>query len=374
VRVLALLKGLGPGGAERLVLTSARCRSGGYELGVAYVLDWKDHLVDALRRSDVTVRCLGGRTLLDPRWLLRLRRLLRRGGYDVVHLHSPLVAAFARLVWLTLPRRERPALVSTEHNVWQSHVHLTRWVNALTLPIGDAWLAVSEEVRASMPRRLRARVEVLVHGIVLEDFRRDERVRADVRDELGVRDDEVVVLTVANLRRTKGYPDLLAAAAAVVRRQPEARFFAVGQGPMEAELLDRASELDLGARFTFLGYRADAPRLLQAADVFAIASHHEGYPIAVMEALAAGLPVVATTVGGVRQAVVEGVNGLLVAPGATSALAAALAGLIADRERRAAMSQASLRFAETYDFGRTAQALAGVYAQAIEHRARLARR
>lgn len=362
VRVLALLKGLGPGGAEHLVFTAARQRDRGYDLDVAYVLDWKDHLVGPLNEVEVRTRCIGGRSLADLRWLPRLRRLLADGGYDVVHVHSPAIAAVARLLWLTVRRGRRPALVSTEHNVWRSHLRLTRWANALTYPIGDAWLAVSAEVRSSLPSRLRQRTEVLVHGVVLDDFLADASKRAAARAELGAADGDVVVLTVANLRRTKGYPDLLDAAATVLARHPGTRFVAVGQGPMEDELRRTAHELGLGERFTFLGYRADAGRLLAGADVFAIASHHEGYPVAVMEALAAGLPVVATTVGGMREAVVEGVNGILVPPGATADLADAIDSLVADAEVRARMGRASRDLAGSYDFGRTARRLSDLYA------------
>ncbi len=86
----------------------------------------------------------------DPRWDVRLSRLLRRERYDVVHVHSPAVAAVVRVLVRSLPRRIRPALVYTEHNEWSSHNAVTRAVNALTYPLDDATIAVSEEVRASV--------------------------------------------------------------------------------------------------------------------------------------------------------------------------------------------------------------------------------
>src|SRR5690606_35090833 len=109
--------------------------------------------------------------------------------------------------------------------------------------------------------------------------------RDGVRRELGVPDHEVLVGTVANLRPQKGYPDLLRAAATVLDQAADVAFVAVGRGPQENELAALHRSLGLGDRFTLLGYRADAARLMSGFDVFCMASHHEGLPVALMEAL-----------------------------------------------------------------------------------------
>src|SRR5690606_6967933 len=142
-------------------------------------------------------------------------------------------------------------------------------------------------------------------------FRQPADQRAAVRADLQVRDDEVAVFTVANLRRQKAYPDLLQAASRALEREPRLRFFAVGQGPLRAELERLHAQLELGDRFRFLGYRDDVERLLAGADLVVMASVFEGFPLAVMEALAAGVPVVATRVGGVPEAITDGVEGIL---------------------------------------------------------------
>src|SRR5688500_4406262 len=186
IRVLWLTKGLGPGGAERLLVSFAgiadRTR---FDLRAAYLLPWKDHLVAELGARDVPAVCLDGRREADPRWLLRLRELVRVTRIDVVHAHSPLVAALARPALRALPGR--PALIGTEHNVWSSHHPATRWANRLTLPLEDATIAVSEEVRASMPRRLAGRVEVVIHGVDVETIAARRAERGAARAELGVR-------------------------------------------------------------------------------------------------------------------------------------------------------------------------------------------
>jgi glycosyltransferase involved in cell wall biosynthesis len=360
-RVLAVIKGLAAGGAETLLVNLARLRQpGDYELDVAYLLPSKDHLVVDLALAGAGPRCLGDGRPADLRWLLGLRRLLD-GRYDVVHVHSPVLAAATRLLSRTVPARRRPRIVSTEHNLWGSHKVVTKLANAATFRLGDVWLAVSEEVRDSLPPSLRPRTEVVIHGVVLDDFAGIDvdSARAEARAELGAGPDDVVVLTIANLRATKGHPDLLVAARAVLDSAPSARFVVAGHGPMADELTAQRDALGLGDRFAYLGYRSDPLRLLAAADLFVLPSHHEGYPIALMEAIAAGLPVVATEVGGSAHAVED--NGVLVPPRDPDALAAAIVELVGDPARRAAMSERAPYVAKRFDLRDAASRLATIY-------------
>ena len=140
--------------------------------------------------------------------------------------------------------------------------------------------------------------EVLIHGIDPGSVRPGPLVRDRLRSDLGVADDEVLSLTVANLRRNKDYPTLLRAARVALDAEPGLRFAAVGQGPLAQEVAALHTTLGLGDRFLLLGFRRDVHDLMAAADVFTLASAHEGLPVAVMEAFAHGLPVVATAVGG----------------------------------------------------------------------------
>lgn len=344
--MLWITKGLGPGGAERLLVEQARVRGDDVEVEAAYLLAGKRHLVDDLERAGVATHCLGVRTEADPRWLVRLSRLLRRGRFDVVHVHSPVSAALTRILVHTAHRRV--AVVDTEHNRWPSHHRLTRLLNRVTFPLNDAALAVSEEVVASMPARPRRATRVLTHGIDAAGVRARAGDRDATRRELGCGVDDIVCVTVANLRAQKRYPDLLDAARAVVDRDPRVRFVTAGQGPLAHEVRARRDALGLGDRFALLGYRDDVPRLLAAADLFVLASAHEGLPVAVMEAFALGVPVVATAVGGLVEAVTDGVSGLLVPPGDPDALAAAIlraADPAVRAELAAGADAASTRFA-----------------------------
>lgn len=321
--MLWLSKGLDRGGAERLLVEHAtaadRTR---FDLEAAYLVPGLDHLVGDLEERAVPVHCLGAGRDVDPRWVTRLVHLVRAGRFDIVHAHSPLSASVARPVL----RAGAPGvrIVYTEHNRWPSYHRLTRVANAATFSANHAAIAVSADVRASMSAGAQARTEVIHHGVDLGAIRAWRSARTAVRAELGVGTDETLALTVANYRANKRYPDLLAAARMVIDADPAVRFAAAGHGPLEAEIRSEHARLGLGDRFRLLGYRDDALRLLAGADLFVLASGHEGLPVAVMEAFALGVPVVATAVGGLTEVVTDGVDGLLVPPGDPTALAGAV--------------------------------------------------
>ncbi len=366
LRVLWLTKGLGPGGAERLLATHAAVTDPDrvtYE--AAYLLPHKRHLVPELEALGVTTHDLASPRDVDPRWLRRLGRLLDEGSFDVVHAHSPVPAAQARLLVRSIPRSRRPAFVYTEHNRWPSHSPATRAANAATFGLNDAVITVSDEVRRSLWSRHQATARTIVHGIDVDAVASWRADRDAVRSELGIAPDQLLVVTVANFRAPKGYPDLLEAAGRVASRRPEVRFVIVGQGPLEDELRAEHARRGLGGVVEIVGYRADAPRLTAAADLFALASHHEGIPVAVMEALAAGVPVVATRVGGLAEAVDDDVSGRLVPVRRPDLLADAIVGLAADANARGRLSAGASAAASRFSATRSAAEIEAVYDRAL---------
>lgn len=361
IRVLHLVKGLDAGGAEQLLVLAARHHDRGrFTCEVAYLLSGHVARLDDLLHAGAQATCLHGDRTGDPRWLARLRRLIGAHRIDIVHAHSPLVASGARAVLATIPRRRRPKLVVTLHNVWESHHVAVRAVDRLTWRLDDARLAVSDAARRSLPAAASARATTVIHGIDVEELRA-QADRDAVRRELGVGHADVLVGTVANLRSNKGYPDLVAAAATVAAAHPEARFVAVGQGPMLAELEAARDAAGLGDRLRFLGYRADATRLVSGFDVFCLASHHEGLPLAVMEALALGVPVVATDVGGLSEVVTDGADGRLVPAHRPDLLAAALGELLGDPALRRRLAAGAARRGATLDAAAAEAEVEAVY-------------
>jgi glycosyltransferase involved in cell wall biosynthesis len=346
-----------------------------FEYEVAYVLPWKNHVVSDLTDTGVAVHCLGSgtgriRPIVNGRWVLRLRTLLQSGSYDIVHLHSPAVAAVARPIARSLGAR-RPAVISTEHNGWATYSAPTRLLNRLTYRFDDAHFAVSEQVRQSVASSFRDDVTVVIHGVRVADVRTHLAERDAVRAELGVAADEVVVGTIANYLAQKAYPDLFAAARIALDAEPRIRFVSVGQGPLEAQIKAEHARLGLGDKFQLLGYRPDAVRVLAGCDIFTLASHFEGLPVALMEALALGLPVAATAVGGVPDAITDGREGFLVAPGKPAELADVLLRLAKDEPLRAQLGDASYQRGSKFDIGRAVRQIESTYAALADARRRL---
>jgi glycosyltransferase involved in cell wall biosynthesis len=360
-----LVKGLGPGGAERLLVAAAGAHLDEFQFEVAYLLPWKDALVGELQSLGVPTSCLEVRDERDLRWALRLRARLMTDPVDVLHAHSPYPAGIARLVARSLPRARRPRLVYTLHNTWSSFSAPTRLLNGITLPLDDADLAVSDEVRSTMWSRFRDRTEVVVHGVPLDAVRRELASGVEARAELGIGADEVVVGTVANYRRQKDYPNLLGAARRLIDRGVPVRMIAVGQGQLEAETEALHAALGLGDRVQLLGRRDDAVRVMAACDLFVLASSNEGLPVALMEALVLGLPVVATAVGAVPGVITNGVEGLLVPANDPDALADAIEELVSDRPRRNRMSVAARAAGERFDIAAATRRIESVYRRVL---------
>lgn len=370
-RILWLTKGLGRGGAERLLVSAAkRLDRSSFELEVAYLLPWKDALVPDIQRLGVPVHCLGGSGAFDMRWIPRLRRLVRRGRFHLVHTHMPYVALGAR----TLSTR-RLRIVHTEHNTWQHYRLPTRWANRLTYPRNSVVIAVSHAVAASIRPVPIARtwppVRVIHHGAELSaSCPSTPEARERARVTLGLSEGGLVVGTVGNFTPKKDHRTLLEATARAALHHSGFRLVLVGSGPLESALRDAARSLGLMDRVVFTGSRDDVAELLPAFDVFALSSRNEGLSISLLEAMAAGLPCVATSVGGVPEVVTDGEEGLLVPAGDPAALGDALSTMLAAPEFRHAAGARAVQTARGFDMTRAVRRIEEVYREALQPLAR----
>ena len=378
-RVLWLAKGLGRGGAEQLLVNCARrLDRDRYQVEVAYVLPWKDALAPALEEAGVRVHCLGGLPGTpgrpDPRWPLRLRRLVLERGYRLVHTHMPVPAVAARLL-LRGPGLRHVRLVHTEHNMWDRYRVATRWANAATYRRNDAVIAVSRAVADTVARRAPGTagrlpaadwLTVVHHGPDLCGAPSGPRARAEARARLGVPADAVLIGSVGNLTAKKDQRTLLGAYARLRRTEPDTVLVLIGSGPLEGELRGRAGELGLSpGAVVFAGSRPDVPELLPGLDIFALSSRQEGLPVALMEAMASGLPAVVTRVGGMPEMLDDGEQGLLVPTGDPEALARALARLAADRGLRGRMGAAARERSRAFDIAGAQRAIEAVYERVL---------
>lgn len=355
IRVLHLIKGLGRGGAERLLASAAPHRDGSrFEYEVAYLLPEKTAFVSELEGLGTTVSCLDGASGWS--WVRRLRRLMDDRCIHVLHAHSPVPAVGARV------SVGRQPIVYTEHNLWERYHRATYWANRMTFRRNAHVFAVSEAVRRSIrpPDRVRPSIETLYHGLDLTALpvtRDADRARR----ELGIPGGAPVVGCIANLKAHKGHDVLLRAAVRVRDRIPDVRFVLIGQGPREPHLRSMADELGLNGTVVWAGYRDDAARLSAAFDVFTLASSMEGLSIALLEAMAGGVPAVVTDAGGLPEVVMDGREGLVVPPGDADRLADSLIFVLEDPEAGSAMGVAAKRRASLFDIRGAVRRMEEVY-------------
>jgi len=298
---------------------------------------------------------------ISPRIARELVQLIRRWEVDIVHLHGYSAANFgriaARLVGI-------PSIVH-EHAVLRILPH--QFIADLTLrPLNDTAIAISDAVKQFMIRGRSIpadRIRVIHNGIELERFTgiTDEQIAA-FRAAWGIADDRRVVGTLTRLFEIKGNRFFVDAAARVAARYPDVVFLVVGEGPEREALVAQARRLGLGEeRLVFAGYVSDVATALAAMDIAVVSSLQEGLSLVVLEAMAAGRPIVATEVGGIPEILTHGETGLLVPPSDEAALAAAIDGLLADGDRAATLAQAALRESERHGLADNVRALEELY-------------
>jgi glycosyltransferase involved in cell wall biosynthesis len=333
--VVSTLDGTGPG---RVLTTLAEHLTGDWSPVLVTTHGVKNsELIAEARRAGIPVEHLGMRGIWDVRGVARFGQLLRRYRPKVVHTRTiradlvGRVAAAARVPVVNNLVNLYPDDSIAMHGqlagtVLTGLVRATRRAAAVVVANAEAVAVNAREVFAAAPERVR----VVYDGIDLDRFQ--GRTPADLRN-IGIEAGDTVCVSVARLHPQKGLEDLVAAAA-LLRNEPRLHVLVVGDGPDRAAIQHAINRADLGTRVHLLGRRGDVPELLARADLFVLSSRFEGLPNAVIEAMAAEVPVVATRVGGVGELVDDGVTGWLVPPSAPVSLADAIRGALgADRTR-----------------------------------------
>ncbi len=329
-KILHIIESLRPGGAENVVATLARhSRSHGLDVEVVALATGGD-VADALARDGIRVHILNKRPGLDRHLPPALARLVRDRSPDILHAHNPIAHHWTVIASFLL--RRPPPIINCEHSIHYPG-RIARWYPAVrtVLCLKDAAIVgVCEAVTASHMRLdplNRTRYRTIYNGIEpvprLTGGERDA-----LKTELGLARGTFVVGTVGNLRPAKAHSDLLEAFAATSAVRKDTVLVVAGEGPLRAELAAQAERLGVAGRVHWLGRRGDVSRLLGVFDVFVLSSRREGFPVAVLEAASAGVPIVATDVGGVREVVRDGDTGRLVPPARPDLLAAALRDVI----------------------------------------------
>jgi glycosyltransferase involved in cell wall biosynthesis len=270
--------------------------------------------------------------------LIVLYRHVRRGGYPIVHTHSSKAGILGRwAAWLAGLAGTRPAIVHTVHG-WGHHERQHPLVRRIFIASERITARITDKLIVVSPLNTDKgladgigtpdKYVTIRSGIDLDRFRNPTRPRDDVRRELGVPSEAPVIGTVTRLSDQKAPLDFVAAAGKVVEQSPHVHFVVVGDGPLRKEVEAAIAARSLSGRVHLTGLRRDVPELMHSFDVFALSSLWEGLPRVLPQAMAAGLPIVATAVDGNAEAITDGVNGFLTPPGDPEAFADALVSLL----------------------------------------------
>jgi glycosyltransferase involved in cell wall biosynthesis len=369
VRVLHIISSLGIGGAERLVLSAARgLPAATFDQAVCCLAERGVRAADA-EAAGVPVYTAGRFPgFRHPLAFARLVRIVRGVRPTIVHTHLQSANLYGRVA---ARLAGAPIVVATDHNVYADKPRRYIAVERLLARTTDALVAVSGEVQQNLARQLNlapSAIRIIRNGVAAEapSAPRAAELRARMRVGAG----GVRLGTVASLTSKKGHDVLLRAVARLQADGVDCALALAGDGaerPRIEALIDR---LALGDRVQLLGAIANVADLLAAIDLFVLPSLVEGMPLALLEAMRAGTPVIATAVGGVPEVVRPGVNGLLAPPADDAALADAIASLARSPSERDRLGAAARDTIERAGFTEEAYlaSLSALYLELVDRR------
>ncbi len=370
MKILLLSTSMGMGGADQQLLSAALgLRQRGHDVRIVSLTSLGE-MGQRARAAGLSTESLEMRRgFADPRGLVRLVRLVRTWRPSVLHshmLHANLMARACRLF------ASVPAVVSTIHNIYEGG-RLRMLGYRLSNGLVDHVTIISQ---TAADRFIRDRIvpaallEVIPNGVDTERYREvPAGTRERLRRSLGL-DGEFAWLAVGRFEQAKDYPTMLRAFARVHAAHPAAVLLLVGRGSLQADTQSLAASLGLDGRVRFVGTREDVPEFMTVADGYVMSSAWEGMPMVLLEAAAAGLPIVATRVGGNPEVVRDGTTGYLVPPGDDEALAGAMLRLMTlpEEERRAMGGRGREEVGQHYGLARVVDRYEAVYREVLRRR------
>lgn len=362
LRVMHIVPCFGVGGAEQMAGHLMVGLSETHDVTAVGLYPAKNTSIEhKLRRADIPIWHLGKRPGFDPRLYFALDRVLRQVQPQVVHTHLSVL----RYALPALLRRRIPAVVHTLHNLAEHETDaFGRMVQAFAFRRAVLPVAISREVAASVERVYGRECGAMIPNCIpVENYRRNVADGIRWRERERFAQDAILFTCVGRLEPQKN-PRLLLDAFATIE-DPRAHLVMLGEGSLRDELVEYIRRRRLN-RVHLLGKRSEVKECLAASDVFVLSSNWEGNPLAVMEAMSAGLPVIGTMAGGIPELVESGQQGFVVPLGDCVGFANAMQTLLNNPEMRAAMGNAACEHATSaFNVDRMAQGYASLYRKAL---------
>ncbi len=326
IKILHLIKSLGRGGAEKLIPETASVHNRElFDFHCLYFFHQQNNIVDELEKVGITVHLIPSGNLGLFFQVNKVQEFIQANKFDIIHAHLPWAGILSRLVGkkLNIP------IVYTEHNTWDRYNKVSYWGNRLSFKRQDVAIAVSNEVALSMQlnsmldpyrRGGRLKVKVIQNGVNTDLFQRIKpelgtrktKSGQSVREQLGIPFTAQVVGKVAVFRSQKRLWIWVEIALEILERCPDTHFLLVGDGEWRARVLKQIEDSGKRANFHWVGIQKEVLPYLSIMDLYLSTSEFEGLPIAMLEAMSCGIPVVATRAGGIVEVIQHGLQGYLV--------------------------------------------------------------
>ena len=343
LRVVHLAEGGGWAGIEVHLLNLLPELESGGDVDSVFVAFERGRLLEALRVEGLGVELIDRRRRLDVGVFLRLVKLLRGYGPDIVHMHGYLAILFGTPAAAVAGVRTRIVTLHASPNLAADEglkLRLLLWATYAVMKVfGARSIAVSGDVLQShveVRGMNRQHMQVVHNGIDAEGIG-PQGESAD-RADLGLPERGFLVGMVGRIDKNKGHVYLLTAVAKLLAERSDIFVVVVGDGPERTSLMEFCANAGIDEHVSFVGFQANATAYMSNLDAMVIASMHEGIPYTLLEAMAVGVPVVATAVGGIPEVVEDSVSGLLIQPGDPEAIAASLTRLASDPGLRARLA------------------------------------
>jgi glycosyltransferase involved in cell wall biosynthesis len=361
-KILILRSSAGVFGAERVVLELCKGLMDSPYQPVVGVLTNQDkrsiHLYEAARLENLPAEVFEAGGAFDRGAILQIREYIEANEVSIINCHgykanvyAAGAAAFAKKILIATIH----PWTETEYS-WRAKFYT--WLDKLVLRMFDERIAVSDNVLKMLKSQMPAARHTLIpNGIDTSRFLNiGAKSRQQMRRLLNIPEDCFLIGTIGRFAPEKGYELFLEAAKQVREMMPNTRFVIVGDGELRETLVEKAAQFNLLEVLTFTGVRTDIPELLSAMDIYVLSSFSEGLPMVVLEAMATGKAVVATSVGDIPKLIQHNKTGVLVPPHSASALATALVNLLSQSELIQRLGIAAQRFVcENYDFKKMTQ-------------------
>jgi glycosyltransferase involved in cell wall biosynthesis len=362
LRIAQLIASDGPGGAERVVAHLARTlQARGAESVVFLPRHGEGWLERELAGSGAAIEYFDIDRPLSPRSAAALSQTFKKHRIDIAHGHEFSMAVYG--AWAS--RRAGIPHVMTMHGGRYHAERLRRRLALHAAVASSAWtVAVSSTFARTLSRDLgvrRSRIQTVANGV-----QHLPPLRSTLRHELGLGPSDRLIVAVGNLYPVKGHRHLIDALGLLSERYPALHVAISGRGELHDAIAAQAKTLGIADRVHLLGLRSDVPAVLEAADIVALPSLSEGLPLALLESMFAGRPIVASDVGDVRIALADGAAGVVVEPGNAAAIAAAIDRLLQDPEYARQLATAAVQHAQrAYDVSHMVDRYADLYTSAI---------